>query len=189
MNIFAHFSSNKRGYISLLAGCSSLVPGEPSKHGNLGFAPRRQEREEKMMHEDEIGKIVVDAAIAVHRGLGPGLLETVYEMVLTRELQERGLKVERQVPIRIAYRGLHFEEGFRADVVVEGKVILELKSVEEVVRVHKKQLLTYLRLTGLKLGLLLNFGETLMKDGITRLVNCLDEPQRNPLGDLGLARG
>ena len=127
------------------------------------------------MQEDEIGKEVVDAAIAVHRALGPGLLETVYEAVLTRELQQRELKVERQVPIAIAYRGLHFEEGFRADMVVEGKVILELKSVEAVSRVHKKQLLTYLRLTGLKLGLLLNFGEALMKDGITRLVHRLDE--------------
>jgi GxxExxY protein len=120
------------------------------------------------MDENQLGKIVVDAAVAVHRGLGPGLLETVYEVVLVRELRERGLAAEQQVPISIEYHGLKFDEGFRADIVVEGKVLLELKSVEAVNSVHKKQLLTYLKLTGLKLGYLLNFGEALMKDGITR---------------------
>ena len=127
------------------------------------------------MTENEIGKIVVDSAVAVHRELGPGLLETVYEVVLARELQERGLKVDRQVPVAIEYKGVAFDEGFRADIIVEGRVILELKSVERVTAAHKKQIQTYLRLTGCKLGYLLNFGEALMKDGITRYVNGLEE--------------
>ena len=122
------------------------------------------------MSENEIGRIVVDAAIAIHRELGPGLLETVYEAVLARELSDRGLHVERQVPVSIQLRGIRFEEGFRADIIVEGKVILELKSVETVNNAHKKQLLTYLKLTGMKLGYLHNFGEALMKNGITRTV-------------------
>lgn len=130
------------------------------------------------MHENEIGTIVVECAIAVHRELGPGLLESVFETVLAHELQSRGLRVERQVPIPITYRGIHFDEGFRADIVVEGKVILELKSVEAVTPAHKKQIQTYLRLTNCKLGYLLNFGEALMKDGITRAVNHLEENER-----------
>ncbi len=127
------------------------------------------------MTENEIGKVVVDSAVTVHRELGPGLLETVYEVVLTHELRQRGLRVERQVPISIESRGIKFDEAFRADIVVEGKVVLELKSVEQVTRAHQKQLLTYLRLTGYKLGFLLNFGEALMKKGITRAVNGLGE--------------
>jgi len=127
------------------------------------------------MGENQLGRIVVDAAIAVHRGLGPGLLETVYEVVLAKELGERGLAVERQIPIPIEYSGFRFDEGFRADIVDEGKVILELKSIEAINNAHKKQLLTYLKLTNMKLGYLLNFGEALMKDGITRIVNGLAE--------------
>jgi len=127
------------------------------------------------MTENQVGTLVIDAAISIHRGLGPGLLETVYEVVLARELSDRGLKVERQVPVPITYKGLHFEEGFRADLIVEGKVILELKSVERVSSAHKKQVQTYLRLTGCKLGYLLNFGEEVMKAGITRCVNGLEE--------------
>ena len=127
------------------------------------------------MDENAIGRIVVDAAVAVHRNLGPGLLETVYEVVLAQELSGRGLRVDRQVPVPIEYQGLRFDEGFRADMVVENKVILELKSIEKVSNAHRKQLLTYLKLTGMKLGYLLNFGEALMKDGITRTVNGLDE--------------
>ncbi len=127
------------------------------------------------MNENDIVKIVVDAAIQVHRALGPGLLESVYEIVLAHELQQRGLQAERQVPIPIVYRGLHFEEGFRADIMVNQKVVLELKSVEYVTPAHKKQIQTYLRLTGCKLGYLLNFGEALMKKGITRAVNGLEE--------------
>jgi GxxExxY protein len=135
----------------------------------------RRDAEAQGMTENEIGTIVVESAIAVHRELGPGLLETVYEVVLARELQDRGLNVERQVPVAIQYKDIRFDEGFRADIIVDGKVILELKSVEHVSAAHKKQVQTYLRLTGCKLGYLLNFGEALMKAGITRCVNGLEE--------------
>ena len=127
------------------------------------------------MTENEIGTIVVESAIAVHRELGPGLLETVYEVVLAREVRDRGLTVQRQVPVPIQYKDIRFDEGFRADIIVANTVILELKSVERVTAAHKKQVQTYLRLTGCKLGYLLNFGEALMKAGITRCVNGLEE--------------
>ena len=127
------------------------------------------------MTENEIGTIVLELAIAIHQELGPGLLETVYEVVLVRELQDRGLKVERQVSVPIEYKGIRFDEGFRADIIVDNRVILELKSVERVTAAHKKQVQTYLRLTGCKLGYLLNFGDALMKSGVTRCVNGLDE--------------
>jgi GxxExxY protein len=127
------------------------------------------------MNENQIGKIVVDAAIAIHRDLGPGLLETVYEIVLLHELRKRGLRADRQVPIAIEYQGNRFDEGFRADIVIEDKVILELKSVESLNNVHKKQLLTYLKLADKRLGFLLNFGEAMMKQGITRIANNLPE--------------
>ena len=127
------------------------------------------------MRENEIGTKIIEAAIAVHRELGPGLLETVYEIVLCRELNEAGLKVERQVPVPILYKGVKFEEGFRADLIVEKMVLLELKSVEQIMPAHKKQVQTYLRLTGIKLGYLLNFGEAVLKSGITRCVNGLEE--------------
>jgi GxxExxY protein len=123
------------------------------------------------MTENEIGTIVIAEAIHVHQALGPGLLESVYEAVLARRLMKRGLAVERQVPVPIEFEGERFSEGFRADMIIEGKVLLELKSVEKVQNVHKKQLLTYLKLTGIKLGYLLNFGEELMKTGITRTIN------------------
>ncbi len=125
------------------------------------------------MEENEIGKIVVHLAVQIHRELGPGLLESVYEVVLVHRLREYGLRVQRQVPIAIKYRNITFDEGFRADVVVEGKLIIELKCVDRLHHGHRKQLLTYLRLSGLKLGLLLNFSETLMRNGITRVVNGL----------------
>jgi GxxExxY protein len=127
------------------------------------------------MDENELGKIIIDAAICVHRELGPGMLETVYEIVLLDELRSRGLKAERQVPVSIVCRGKVFDEGFRADIIVENKVILEMKSVERIRNVHKKQLLTYMKLTGMKLGFLLNFGEAVMKRGITRTVNGLPD--------------
>lgn len=127
------------------------------------------------MDENTIGREIVDAAIAVHCELGPGLLETVYEVVLLDELRKRGLRAERQVPIAIVCRNVRFDEGFRADIIIENKVILELKSVERITNVHKKQLLTYLKLTGMKLGYVLNFGEAMMKSGITRTVNGLHE--------------
>jgi GxxExxY protein len=123
------------------------------------------------MHENEIGTAIVDCAVHLHQDLGPGLLETVYEVTLAGKLLKRGFSVQRQVSIPIEYDGQKFDEGFRADLIVEGKVIVELKSVEKVHPAHKKQLLSYLRLTGLKLGYLLNFGEALMKDGITRTIN------------------
>jgi len=127
------------------------------------------------MTEDEIGKQVVDVAVQIHQEVGPGLLETVYEVILAYELRRRGLRVERQVSIPVEYHGLKFDEGFRADLLVETKVIVELKCVEKLNNAHKKQLLTYLRLTDKRLGYLLNFGEALMKQGITRTVNRLHE--------------
>ena len=127
------------------------------------------------MNENEIGKIVVDSAVRLHIALGPGLLETVYEVLLTHQLQKSGLKVRRQAPIPIEFEGIHFDEGFRADMVVENKVIIELKSVESVSKAHKKQVLTYLKLSGMKLGFLLNFGEAVMKDGIDRIINGIIE--------------
>ena len=128
-----------------------------------------------MMTENEIGSVVVDSAIEVHRLLGPGLLESVYESALLYELQSRGLSVMAQVPIDVEYKGLCFEKGFRADLVINGIVIIELKSVEQLTASHRKQIQTYLRLTGMKLGFLLNFGEALMRSGIVRAVNGLQE--------------
>ena len=123
------------------------------------------------MTENEIGTIVVDSAVKLHKSLGPGLLEAVYEAILVRQLQKAGLTTQRQVLVPINFEGVLYDEGFRADIIVGGKVILELKSTEMVHPVHKKQLLTYLKLTGLKLGYLLNFGDELMKNGITRIIN------------------
>ncbi len=126
---------------------------------------------DRMMNENEIGAIVVDTAVKLHNELGPGLLESVYETLLARLLEKRDLFVERQVGIPVHFMGEFFEEGFRADLIIEKKVILELKSVEILKPVHKKQLLTYLKLTGLKLGFILNFGDALMKNGIIRIIN------------------
>ena len=127
------------------------------------------------MNENQIAKEVVDAAVRIHTNLGPGLLESVYEAVLARELERRGLSVERQVPIPIEYEGLRFDEGFRADIIVEGKVILELKSLEQLAKVHHKQLFTYLKLADKRLGLLLNFGADIMKEGIKRIANGMED--------------
>jgi len=134
---------------------------------------KRRGRKEgkKEMDENQIGTIIVDCAVRLHQALGPGLLETVYEVTLLRRLEERGLSVQRQIAIPVEFEGQRFDRGFRADMIVQGSVIVELKSVEKVSAAHKKQLLTYLKLTGLKLGYLLNFGEALMKDGITRTIN------------------
>jgi GxxExxY protein len=125
------------------------------------------------MDENEIGTIIVDCAVGLHKELGPGLLESVYEVILTKLLSEKGLNVQRQVSIPINFKGEQFDEGFRADLLVEKKVIIELKSVEKLNISHKKQLLTYLKLSNIKLGYILNFGEKLMKDGIERIVNNL----------------
>ena len=124
-----------------------------------------------IMNKNQIGTIIVDEAVRIYKALGPGLLEIVYEAVLFRRQEKRGLVVERQKPVSIEFEGEHFDEGFRADLIVNGSVIIELKSVEKVSPVHKKQLLTYLRLTDLKVGYLLNFGDVLMKDGIRRIIN------------------
>jgi GxxExxY protein len=125
------------------------------------------------MELDEITGTIVDAALKIHVELGPGLLESVYEVVLARALQNRGLCVERQKAVPFQYDGVLFEEGFRADLVVEGQVIVELKSVEELAPVHSKQLLTYLRLMDLPVGLLINFGAATLKEGLHRIVNNL----------------
>ncbi len=123
------------------------------------------------MTENEAATHVLDAAFAIHNALGSGLLESVYEVVLAHELRKRGVHVERQKPIGIRYDGLLFDEGFRADLVIENVVIAELKSVDALAAVHGKQLLTQLRLSGLKLGLLINFGEVHLKNGIKRVIN------------------
>ena len=123
------------------------------------------------MTENEIGTIVVDCAVKLHVDLGPGLLESVYETLLTHRLKQHGLKVERQVRVPISYDGIQFDEGFRADMIIDSKVLLELKSTEQTTNAHKKQVLTYLKLTGIKLGYLLNFGEALMKNGTHRILN------------------
>lgn len=127
------------------------------------------------MRENEIAKEVVDAAFRVHTKLGAGLLESVYEVVLAHEIKKRGLSAIRQKPIPVKYENMVFNEGFRADIIVEDSVILELKSIEATTPVHKKQLLTYLRLADKKLGLLINFGESLIKHGISRIVNGLED--------------
>jgi GxxExxY protein len=127
------------------------------------------------MTENEISKIVVDAAVKLHQDLGPGLLESVYETALAYLLLKRGLSCVRQHPIPIRYDSIEFDEGFRADIIVNDLVILELKSVENISQVHRKQIQTYIRLADKKLGLLLNFGAPLMRDGIVRAVNNLPE--------------
>jgi len=123
------------------------------------------------MTENEIAKQILDAAFVVHTKLGPGLLESVYEVILAYELKKSGLTAERQKPMPILYDNILFAEAFRSDLVVNGKVIAELKSVEALFPVHGKQLLTQLRLSGLKLGLLINFGEAHLKNGIKRVIN------------------
>jgi len=126
-----------------------------------------------MKELDDITGAVVDAALKIHLDLGPGLLESVYESVLTRALQRRRLQVERQKTIRFEYDGMVFEEGFRTDLLVEGRVVVELKSVENLAPVHSKQLLTYLRLMNLQVGLLINFGAATLKEGLHRIINNL----------------
>ena len=123
------------------------------------------------MNENDIAKIIVDLCIKIHTILGPGLLESVYEEVLVYELKKLGLIVVRQTGIPVVYETVKLDIGFKADVVIENKVILELKSVEKILPVHKKQLLTYLKLTNMKLGLLINFNENMIKNGITRIAN------------------
>ena len=130
------------------------------------------------MTENAIAKEIVDAAFRVHTALGPGLLESVYDTVLAYELGRRGLHTVRQQVIPVVYENIRIDAGFRADLIVEDKVIVEVKSVELLAPVHKKQLLTYLRLADKRLGLLINFQVALIKDGITRIVNALEDDAR-----------
>jgi GxxExxY protein len=126
------------------------------------------------MTENELATIVVDCCFKIHTKIGPGLLESVYEEVLAYELKKRGLAFTRQQGIPVYYDEVKLDIGFRSDIIVENKVIVEIKSIEEVAPVHQKQLLTYLRLTDKRLGLLVNFNVALIKDGIQRIVNKLD---------------
>lgn len=125
------------------------------------------------MTENQISRIIVDVSYHIHVELGPGLLESVYEEILFSELKNEGLTVERQKPLPVVWRGKQLDLNFRTDLIVENKVIVEVKSVQEIHPVHPKQLLTYLKLSGLKLGLLINFNSPLIKTGITRIVNNL----------------
>ena len=125
------------------------------------------------MTENEISKIIVDVSYKIHTRLGPGLLESVYEAILYHELIKKGLKVERQKPIPVIWDDIYLDIGFRSDLIIENKVIIEIKSVEKLSNAHLKQLLTYIKITGLKLGLLINFNEALIKDGIKRVVHGL----------------
>ena len=140
------------------------------------LSPRRKGRKGGSV-ENKTAKEIVDSAFSVHVALGPGLLESVYEAVLFHELKKRGLMVQRQVPVTFEYDGHRFDEGFRIDLLVADCVIVELKSVEIVHPVHLKQLLTYLRLSEKRLGLLINFNTPLLKQGITRIVNGLPDNQ------------
>ncbi len=132
------------------------------------------------MTEDDISRKILDASFKAHTELGPGLLESVYEVVLTHELRKVGLSVERQVPIPTVYDGIQFEAGFRADLVVHNLVIVELKAVEALTNAHRKQLLTQLRLSGKRLGLLLNFSCVRLKEGIIRVANGLPAKHDDP---------
>ena len=124
-----------------------------------------------MSNVEDIATTVIDKAFHIHKELGPGLLESVYEVVLAKALETAGFQVERQKSIPIEYAGFRFDEGFRADLLVDGKLLIELKSVEKLAPVHGKQLLTYLRLLDLPLGLLINFGAETFRQGIRRIVN------------------
>lgn len=132
------------------------------------FAPSREDSSPDV---EEISAIVVDCAYKLHVEAGPGLLESVYEVVLARMLQDRGLEVKRQVPVPIELMGLKFDEGFRADLLVENRFLIELKSIERLLPVHSKQVLTYLRMLNLPLGLLINYGAATFKEGVHRIVN------------------
>lgn len=140
----------------------------------MGSEPMEEEsREDAKPQRDieDVAAIVVDCALHLHKDLGPGLLESVYEAVLAKLLEQRSLTVERQKPVSFHYQGLEFNEGFRLDLLVDHQLIVELKSVETLHPVHPKQLLTYLRLMNLPLGLLINFGAPLLKEGLKRVVN------------------
>jgi GxxExxY protein len=144
----------------------------------LSFSAHSATLREKIrsMEPNEITAQIVDAAYKIHTQLGPGLLETVYEVTLAHELGKHGLRIRRQIPVPIEYVSIKFDEGFRIDLLVEESIIVEIKSVEKNHPVHAKQLRTHLVLAKMQLGLVLNFGLERMKDGITRIVNGLSEP-------------
>ena len=144
-----------------------------------GFTRSRGDAEDILRDLDEITGAIVDAALKMHRDLGPGLMESVYEAVLARALEQQGFRVERQKAIRFEYRGMVFEEGFRVDLVADDRVIVEVKSVEQLGRQHAKQLLTYLRLTNRQVGLLINFGAPTLREGLKRVVNGF-QPSASP---------
>lgn len=149
-------------------GAQVVVRSRVSLGGPGGFA---RDCFQPGVTENELAKQIVDAAFRVHTTLGPGLLESVYKAVLALELEKRGLHTVRQQPVPVLYQGTRIEMGFRADLIVEDKVIVEIKSADAVAPVHKKQLLTHLRLADKRLGLLINFNVALIKDGITRIAN------------------
>ena len=153
--------------------CASVrsIPPFLGSHGDISIAIKCKRMFTYWMEENKIGSIIVNTAVQLHKELGPGLLESVYEVLLARRLQKFGLEVKRQVSVPIKFDGEIFDEGFRADLIVEGLVIIELKSVEKLHPSYKKQVLTYLRLADLKLGYLLNFGDALMKNGISRIID------------------
>lgn len=124
---------------------------------------------------DRLAKIAVDSGFHLHKEIGPGLLESVYEIVLAEELQQRGLSVKRQVPVTLRYKGVVVDNAYKADILVEGRLLIELKSVERNAPVHAKQVLTYLRLMNLPLGLLMNFGLATFKEGVQRIANRFEE--------------
>ncbi|MEX0611852.1 MAG: GxxExxY protein [Pirellulales bacterium] len=131
--------------------------------------------ESPKLQENPLSKEIVDAAYEIHTKLGPGLLESVYEVILAAELKSHGLRIERQVPVPIVWKNIQFIEGYRLDLMVEDKVLVKVKAVEAIEPVHKMQLLTYLRLMDKRLGLLINFNEELIRNGISRVVNGLQD--------------
>ena len=158
---------------------SSLRASAPSREIPSSIPPQRGEAA-KAWSENAISGEVVDAALEIHRELGPGLLESVYEIVLADDLKLRGMSVERQKVVPITFRGRKFVEGFRADLIIDNKVCIEIKSVESLSKTDPKQLRTYLRLLNMKVGLLINFNSPLLKDGIRRIVNGLEDDPYTP---------
>jgi GxxExxY protein len=154
------------------------APDSSNTAGVKHHATDTKETKDATMNENEIAKQILDAAFVIHTTPGPGIFESVYEVVLAHELRKKGIMVERQKPMSIVYDGIRFDEAFRSDLVVNGKVVVELKSVEALSAVHAKQLLTLLRLSGLKLGLLINFAETHLKNGIKRVINGLLDKEK-----------
>jgi len=144
---------------------------QKGKSYSSGHSHRAHEGHKENMNENEVSEKIIGCAIKVHSALGPGLLESVYERVLAYELKACGFQIDTQKPISFSYENIVFEEGFRADILVEDCVIVEIKSVKKIEDIHFKQLLSYLKLSKLKLGLLINFNEVLLKDGIKRVIN------------------